>query len=238
VFESIRIRLQLRFKNRVCAASLLAESLRDVIKKEKATIKNNILILGIPRGGVITADVIAEKINAAAPNFDIVIPRRLAAPHNEELAIGAVMEDGSTYLDEHLIKVLEIQSKYLEKVKKEQIDEIRRRSALYRRPGLDYKINSKTTVILADDGAATGATIIAAARWIRKTHNPKQLIIALPITPKDTVSLLKKEADHVEVITSPSTPSFRSVGQYYQDFNPVTDEQVIGIMRRRDGPLT
>jgi putative phosphoribosyl transferase len=233
MFESIINKFQLRFKDRTWAANLLAQSLKDFMKKERLTIHDDIVILGVPRGGVITAHVIAEKLNAAA-GFDIVIPRKLAAPHNQELAIGAVMEDGTTYLDEHLIKMLEIQSEYIEKVKKEQIDEIKRRSALYRQGGLGYKISAKSTVILADDGAATGATLIAAARWIRKNYGPKKLIVALPIAPKDTVSLLKKEADLVEVITSPFTSNFKSVGQYYQDFNPVTDERVIDIMKDRN----
>jgi putative phosphoribosyl transferase len=232
MFESLINKFQLRLKDRTSAGNLLAESLKDFMKKERLTDDDDIVILGIPRGGVITADVIAQKLNAA--KFDIVIPRKLAAPHNQELAIGAVVEDGTTYLNENLIKMLEIQSEYLEKVKKEQIDEIRRRIGLYRQPGLGYNISAGSIVILADDGAATGATLIAAARWIRKNYGPKKLIIALPIAPKDTVSLLKKEADHVEVITSPFTSNFRSVGQYYRDFNPVTDEQVIGIMKNRN----
>ena len=233
MFESLINKFQLRLKDRTSAGNLLAGSLKDFMKKERLTEDDDIVILGIPRGGVITADVIAKKLNTAV-KFDIVIPRKLAAPHNQELAIGAVVEDGTTYLNENLIKMLEIQSEYLEKVKKEQIDEIRRRIGLYRRPGLGYNISAGFIVILADDGSATGATLIAAARWIRKNFGHEKLIIALPIAPKDTVSLLKKEADHVEVITSPFTSNFRSVGQYYRDFNPVTDEQVIGIMKNRN----
>jgi putative phosphoribosyl transferase len=232
MFESLINKFQLRLKDRTSAGNLLAESLKDFMKKERLTDDDDIVILGIPRGGVITADVIAQKLNAV--KFDIVIPRKLAAPHNQELAIGAVVVDGTTYLNENLIKMLEIQSEYLEKVKKEQIDEIRRRIGLYRQPGLGYNISAGSIVILADDGAATGATLIAAARWIRKNYGHKKLIIALPIAPKDAVSLLKKEADHVEVITSPFTSNFRSVGQYYRDFNPVKDEQVIGIMKNRN----
>lgn len=235
MFESILNKFRLRFKDRTWAANLLAESLKDKIKKENAAVgnkENKIQVLGIPRGGVITADVIAIKLNPTA-RFDIVIPRKLGAPHNQELAIGAVMEDGTTYLNEALVKMLEIQSEYIEKVKKEQIDEIRRRTALYKEPGTDYNINTESIVILADDGAATGATLIAAARWIKKNQNPKQLIIAVPIAPKDTVSLLKKEANYVEVIISPPNSSFKSVGQYYKEFNPVTDEQVIHILESR-----
>jgi predicted phosphoribosyltransferase len=96
-------------------------------------------------------------------------------------------------------------------------------------------IDNTKTAILTDDGAATGATLIAAARWLKnKNYSSKQIIIATPVAPKDIVSSLKKESDHVVIILTPSNSSFRSVGQYYQEFNPVTDEQVIEIMKARN----
>lgn len=228
MFEAITRKFHFRFKDRGTAANILGESLKDRVKKEE---RGSIVVLGIPRGGVITADIVAKKISS--PLFDIVIPRKLTDPDNKEEAVGAIMEDGTTYLDEELINDLQIASEYLEKEKSYQIEEIRRRSSLYRTPTTtDYNLADKT-VILVDDGAATGATIIAAARWIRKTeHAPKRLIIAVPVAPKDTVKLLKHEADIVEVVTSPSS-IFHSVGQFYQDFSPVTDQQVMEIMRNR-----
>jgi putative phosphoribosyl transferase len=145
----------------------------------------------------------------------------------------AITEDGTTYLIEDLIKTLEIPTEYIEQEKAEQIEEIKRRSSLYRnKSDLDYNIDNKKIVVLVNDGAATGATLIVAARWIRKNYNPKRLIIAVPVATKDTVALLREEADHVEVITNPSTLSFRSVGQYYRSFEEVTDKQVIEIMKR------
>ena len=170
--------------------------------------------------------------------FDIIIPKKLCAPHSEELAIGAVMEDGTTYLNDILVKELEVSQEYIEKEKVDQILEIKRRSLLYRRKDYTarevYNIINGKTVILADDGAATGATVIAAARWIKKTNNLRsRLIIAVPVAPKETLNLLKKEADSIEVITSPSTSNFKSVEQYYQSFEPVTDQQVIQIMMRK-----
>lgn len=149
------------------------------------------------------------------------------------------MEDGTTYLNDELIRELEISQEYIEKEKIEQIEEIKRRYSLYRNVERrrEYQFGNKT-VILADDGAATGATIIAAARWIKKNipNNPKShLIIAVPVAPKPTKELLRRESDHVEVILSPSTFNFKSVGQYYQSFEPVTDEQVINIMERYRG---
>jgi len=175
---------------------------------------------------------VAKKLSTNA-DFDILIPRKLPAPHNEEIAIGATMEDGSTYLNETITDALEISQEYIEKVKREQIEEIKRRKAVYRKLGLKYDFNDKI-VILVDDGAATGATIIAAARWVRKNHNPKKLVVALPVAPKDVLSLLKDEVDYTEAITSPPTSRFKSVQQYYQQFDHATDEQVIHIMRSRN----
>jgi putative phosphoribosyl transferase len=113
----------------------------------------------IPRGGVITADIIAQKLNAS---FDILIPRKIPAPHNQELAIGAVMEDGTTYLNDELIRMLEISSEYIDKVKSDQIEEIKRRRLLYRNRSIEDNsslthdtISKNKTVILVDDGAAT-----------------------------------------------------------------------------------
>jgi putative phosphoribosyl transferase len=167
-------------------------------------------------------------------NFDIIIPRKLRAPHNLEIAIGAVTEDSTCYLNEDLIRHLEISQEYLDREKREQIEEIKRRTSLYTKFSLLNKVKDENeVVILVDDGAATGATIIAAARWLRRNHDLKRLIIAIPVAPKDTVSKLKKEADDVEVISSPSTVSFRSVAQYYKSFEQVTDEQVISIMKVR-----
>jgi putative phosphoribosyl transferase len=236
MFDSLLNKFHLRFKNREWAANVLAGSIKDLVKKEKIS-GNDIIVLGIPRGGVVTADIIAQKLDAA---FNILIPRKIAAPHNEELAIGAVTEDGTTYLNDRLIKMLNISQEYIEQVKSEQIEEIKRRHSLYHDKSVKDSsslaqaiINKNKTVVLADDGAATGATLIAAARWIKAKNISIQLIIALPVAPKEIVSLLKKESDYVEVIIAPSTSSFKSVGQYYQSFEQVTDEQVMEIMRRR-----
>ncbi len=233
IFDRISNKFQLKLKDRAAAANILAEALKDIIKEEQE--RKDSIVLGIPRGGVIVGDIIARKLSC---EFDIIIPRKLRAPHSEELAIGAIMEDGTTYLNDTLVKELEIPQEYIEKEKAYQIQEIKRRSSLYRRNAEEkekYKLrnNNNKYVILADDGAATGATIIAAARWIR-TNNPTSdmIIVAIPVAPRQTKALLKKEADHVEVITAPSTSNFKSVGQYYQSFEPVTDEQVINIMKR------
>ncbi|MGB7635349.1 MAG: phosphoribosyltransferase family protein [Nitrososphaeraceae archaeon] len=231
IFESISSKFQLKLRDRANAANILGQALKDVIKKEQE--RKGSIVLGIPRGGVIVGDIIARRLSC---EFDIIIPRKLRAPHSEELAIGAVMEDGTTYLNDTLVRESKVSQEYIEKEKAYQIQEIKRRSSLYRNSQDRYKLRNNKYVILADDGAATGATVVAAARWIKKknitTNNPKRLIIAIPVAPKETLNLLKNEADHVEVITSPSTYNFKSVGQYYQNFEPVTDEQVIDVMKR------
>lgn len=248
MFDSIKKKFQFKFKDRENAANILAAALEDFLEKEergREGERKNILIvvLGIPRGGVIIADIVAKKLKAS--DFDIVLPRKLRIPHNEEAAFGAIMEDGTIYLDDRLVKDLDISAEYIEKEKNLQLEEIERRKSLYRNTSkqqkerqLENKIiddNKTIVVILTDDGAASGATVIAAARSIRKKNsinNAKELIIALPVAPKETVELLRKEAavDHVEVVTAPSF--FNSVGQFYQNFQPVSDEQVVEIMKK------
>lgn len=246
MFDSIKKKFQFKFKDRENAANILAAALEDFLEKEergREGERKNILIvvLGIPRGGVIIADIVAKKLKAS--DFDIVLPRKLRIPHNEEAAFGAIMEDGTIYLDDRLVKDLDISAEYIEKEKNLQLQEIERRKSLYRNTSkqqkerqLENKIiddNKTIVVILTDDGAASGATVIAAARSIRKSFSPNnKLIIGLPVAPKETVELLRKEAavDHVEVVTAPSF--FNSVGQFYQNFQPVSDEQVVEIMKK------
>jgi predicted phosphoribosyltransferase len=206
----------------------LGESLKDVVSKQE---RSTLLVLGIPRGGLVTADIVARKLGAP---LDIIIPRKLTDIDNKEHAIGAVMEDGTTYVDEETVKLLCITQEYIEKEKAYQIEEIRRRNSLYRKSSTNYNFEDKI-VILVDDGAATGATIIVAARWVRnQPSNPKKLIIAIPVANKETAALLEKECDALEVTTKPSA-GFRSVAQYYQVFNQITDEQVVQIICNRRG---
>jgi putative phosphoribosyl transferase len=232
IFDKLSDKFQLRFKDRANAANILGAALMDNLKSREE--RQQSIVLGIPRGGVVIADIMARKLSA---DFDIIIAHKLRAPHNEEVAIGAIIEDGTTYLNEVVVKRLEIPKEYIEKEKSQQLEEIKRRTSLYRNnilKGYYHQIENRT-VILADDGAATGATIIAAARWLRATKNPARFIIAIPVAHKDTVNLLKREnIDHLEVITSPPTSNFKSVGQYYQSFEPVADEQVMKIMGKRN----
>ena len=180
ILNGINNKFQLKFKDRESAGTILSESLKTIIKNDE---RKNTLVFGIPRGGVITADIIARKLRC---NFDIIIPRKIRAPSNEEIAIGAIMGDGTTYLNEMIVKDLEISTKYIQDEKLGQLEEIKRRASLYCFGNREYtKLNninfSNKTIILVDDGAATGATIIVAARWIRVTKNPRRFIVAIPV---------------------------------------------------------
>jgi putative phosphoribosyl transferase len=231
MLDSLKNKFQLRFKNRIFAAKILAGALEDSLKKmkiNKAT--GSLLLLSIPRGGVIIADVVASKLPFNC-EFDIVIPRKLTAPHNQEMAIGAVMEDGTLFLNDELINELEIDKEYIEKEKIRQLEEIKRRKVIYlNSKEILYNIQNKI-VILIDDGAATGATLIAAARWIKK-QKPTKLLIAIPVTSKDIAEILKEESDMVVTATIPSAINFKTVGQYFQEFKPVEDNEVIEVITK------
>ena len=211
----------MKFRDRDDAGRILAERLVQRDHDQPA------IVLGIPRGGVILADIVASKLET---DFDIVIPRKLGAPDNEELAIGAVTEDGTSYINTYLINALRIKQEYIEEEKVRQIEEIRRRSETYRKQGLPYSIGGKKA-ILVDDGIATGATVIASARWVRK-RNPASLTIAVPVAPTQTVEVLEQEADSVVAVHT--ARDFGSVGQFYEEFAPVTDAEVMAIMRARN----
>lgn len=122
--------------------------------------------------------------------------------------------------------------------KSRQLEEIKRRVSLYygsSKTTRDYSNIMNRNVILADDGIATGATIIAAARWIRATRSPARFMIAIPVAPDNILNLLKREAiDHIEVLETPSVSEFRSVGQYYQNFEPVSDEKVVQVVQSKN----
>lgn len=213
-----------KFKDREHAAELLISKLNNEIKDE---ISKDVVVFGIPRGGVILAYTIYK--NRFANYFDIVIPRKLGAPNNKELGIGAIMNKDIVYLNEYVVKALRVSQDYIETEKESQIQEISRRSLLYRPKQNEYNIKNKT-IILVDDGAATGATLVVSARWIRKM-NPKRIIIAIPVAPNETVELLKNEVDQVVTILIPPTSNFTSVAQFYDNFEEITDDRVVKIMK-------
>jgi predicted phosphoribosyltransferase len=214
----------IKFKNRTSAGEILASVLTDFFKKEGRT--GLVTVLAIPRGGVIIGDAIASKFSQS--EFDIVIPRKLGAPNNPELAIGAVMQDRTAYLNGRLIQTLQVSTEYIDAEIDRQVQEIQRRMSLYRPASKPYNIAGRSVVIV-DDGIATGATVMVVAKWIKK-YDPASVSIAVPVAPEDTVAELSRQGNIVQVITTPS--SFGAVGQFYENFDQVTDEEVKEVARK------
>ena len=205
------------FKDRKTAGKLLARKLTEYRNKDS-------IILSIPRGGVIAGCEIAEEINIP---LDLIIPRKLGAPNNPEYAIGAVTINGEVYLNPQV----EVQKEYLEKEVYKQVQEIKRRMEIYRgnKPLPDLK---NKYVIIVDDGIATGSTILASVKFIEK-EGAKKIVIAVPVLPKDTLNRLLKRVDDVVYLSSPEF--FYAVGQFYEDFRQIEDEEVIEILN--EGPF-
>ena len=225
-FEDISS-LQLTFRDRAGAAQALGNVLKNTVKKVTKD-NSKIIVLGIPRGGAIVADIVSDKLDC---DFDIVFPRRITSPVNKENTIGAVMSDGTTYFDEFALGSLKVAQEYIQKEITIQLEEIRLRKELYRpnKSLEDYSIKDRV-VILVDDGIATGSTIIVAARWIKR-QNPKRLIIATPVSQPQAVDILKKECDIVEIVSTPA--NFGSVGQFYKTFEQELEDQVVDVLKRR-----
>jgi putative phosphoribosyl transferase len=214
----------IKFKDRTSAGEILADVLADDFKKTNEKVP--VTVLAIPRGGVIIGDAIASRFSRS--EFDIVIPRKLGAPNNPELAIGAVLEDRTVYLNERLIHTFQVSSEYLDDEIDRQVREIQRRLSLYRPASKPYNISGRS-VILVDDGIATGATVMVVVRWVKK-YSPASVLVAVPVAPEDTVAELSKEGVQFQVITTPS--NFGSVGQFYENFSQVTDIEVKEIARK------
>ena len=223
-------KFQLKIKNRESAGIILAGTLKDLLKKVAGS---NIIVVGLPRGGFVMAEIIARKLSC---NLDMMISKRLRAPHNQEIAIGAVAEDGTTYLNKTLIEELKISDEYLDKESSYQLQEIKRLTDIYYQ-GKKTFLEDKSftvndiTIVIVDDGAATGSTIIATSRSLRKKFNPKSIIVAITVSPRATIDLLRREGiDHVEVVTSSSDNNFRAIEQFYQNFDQVSDDEILDII--------
>lgn len=188
----------------------------------KAYAGQNPLILAIPRGAVPMAKVMADQL---AGEIDVVLVRKLRAPHQPELAIGSVNENGWTFISDYAASY-GADSAYIESEKRLQMDTIRKRRAQYTpiRPPIDP---AGRIVIIVDDGLATGATMIAALRGLRANH-PRRLVCAVPVAPPDTLEKVAEMADEVVCLEAPLT--FRAVGQFYQHFPQVDDDEVIRIL--------
>jgi putative phosphoribosyl transferase len=186
-----------------------------------------VVVLGIPRGGIEVAAAVAEALDAP---LDVVIPRKIGAPGNPELGLGAVAE-GVEVLDQHLIDLLGVSDDYLRTEIGAQEEEISRRSAAYRsdRPPVDLE---DRIAVVVDDGVATGGTAAAALRWAR-SRGASKVILAVPVAPAEAIRRLAAEADEVRVLATPE--QFYAVGQWYANFPQISDEAVVGLLSASAG---
>ncbi|MFZ9595279.1 MAG: phosphoribosyltransferase [Bdellovibrionia bacterium] len=203
------------FKNRVQAAEALSKKLSDYRGK-------NPLILGIPRGAVPMAQVLAQQLHG---DLDVVLVHKISAPENPEFAIGSVSEFGTVTISE-VAYLCEVPPGYLQKAADSEIHRLREKRKWISpvRPALSPK---NRIVIIVDDGIATGSTMLAAVRAIR-AQKPKRLIVAAPMGSPKAMDRFRQEIDELVVLEAPE--SFYSISQFYEDFPQVTDDEVLQIL--------
>lgn len=209
----------MRFRDRREAGTLLAEELTFLKGRE------DVIVLAIPRGGVVVGYEVAKSLEVP---LSVYITRKIGAPSNPELAIGALASDGSVVLDEGIIRQLAVSSEYVGEEKARQQREIERRLAKYSGgrplPELEGKV-----VVLVDDGVATGATMLATIRALQR-RELAQLILAIPVGPPDTVEQLSREVDMTICLSAP--PFFWAVGEFYDIFDQTSDEEVTSLLAK------
>jgi predicted phosphoribosyltransferase len=221
--DHTRYALHVRYRNREEAGMRLADALEGVHLVDRET---KPLVLGIPRGGIPVAAVIADRIGG---ELDVLVAHKLGAPGNPEYAIGAVAEDGTAIVDEKTVGRLGIPPEYVEDEKQRQQLEVVRRAETLRGGGGPTSMSGRVCVVV-DDGVATGATLEASLRLVVRA-DPNQLVAAIPVGPPDTIRRL---ASIVDVVVCPLQPAaFLAVGAWYDDFGQVSERTVIELLKRR-----
>lgn len=207
------------FTDRYEAGKILANELKEYINKP------NVIVLALPRGGVPVAYEVAEVLSAP---LDVFIVRKLGVPGHEELAMGAIAMDGEIVFNDEIMREIDMPKTAIDRVIKVEKDELKRRENKYRGSRPFPNLNNKT-IILVDDGIATGATMRAAIKALRH-HKPHDIIIAVPVAGKSTCDEMKHIADKVVCPLKPEL--FYAVGQWYQDFTQTSDEEVYGLLNK------
>jgi len=205
------------FRDRDDAARQLAARLKKLELHDP-------LVLGIPRGGVVTGAVLARELGA---ELDIVLSRKLRAPTQPELAIGAIGEDGHVYLSEMARAIPGVTDEYISQERTYEMEEIERRKKLFRsvRPAAS---SAGRSVILTDDGIATGSTMLAAIDVV-KAHHPREVVVAVPVAPPNRLGPIREKCDRLVCLHAPE--SFWAVGQFYANFKQVEDEDVLRLLK-------
>jgi predicted phosphoribosyltransferase len=205
------------FADRAEAGALLADQLADCRSRRP-------VVLGVPRGGVVVADVVARRLHA---QLDVVLARKIGAPRNPETAIGALSETGELLLNDLMVTTFKVTPPYIESRRRVAQAQIDRAQRVYRGLGPRLRLTDRT-VIVVDDGAATGATM-QAALWAVGQEHPEELIAALPVAPDDSLDKLALHADHTVCLCAAA--DFEAVAQFYRQFGAVDDETAIGLLR-------
>jgi len=209
----------LPFRDRREPGRLLAARLRRY--KERA----QTVVLGLPRGGVVPA---AEIASALRLPLDVIVSRKLGAPGNPELAIGAIAEGGAPYFNQEALSFTDASKAHVAQEVEHQRAEIARRQQRFR-DGRPLSLPERATVILVDDGVATGSTAIAAIRALRE-QGVGRLVFAIPVAAPDTVAVLRDMVDELVVLATPML--FWAVGAFYEDFRQVSDDEVVELLTR------
>lgn len=211
--------LNARFHDRVDAGRALTRRLQQYAQTR------HVLVLGLPRGGVVIAAEVAESLGAP---LDVLVIRKLGVPGHEELAMGAIGPNGVRVVNDEIVRDLAITQREIETVAREETKEQQRREALFRggRPPLQLK---GQTVILVDDGLATGATMLAAVKAARLLHAAR-VVVAVPVAAQSSIAAVRKEAD--EVVCVMTADPFVAVGNWYDEFDQTSDEEVIALLAR------
>jgi predicted phosphoribosyltransferase len=204
------------FRNRKDAGRRLARLL-------KGRPLHDPLVLAIPRGGVATGAALARQLGA---DLDVVLSRKLRVLLQPELAAGAVSEDGEVHLNPGVAEAFGLSADYLEDERRHQVAEIARRQQLFRAVRPKAPVAGRS-VIVTDDGIATGSTMIAALQALR-AQDPLEIIVAVPVAPPDRLVEVRRWCDEVFCPLTP--PDFYAVGQFYQDFTQVTDDEVVALL--------
>ena len=207
------------FRDRSDAGQRLASVLREHAHRP------DVLVLALPRGGVPVAFAVAQEL---AVSMDAFLVRKLGVPGQEELAMGAVASGGLRFINSDVIRELAISDEQIEHVAEREQRELERRDRLYRGDRPHPAVSGKT-LILVDDGLATGSSMRAAIRALRP-QGPSRIIVAVPVAAAPVCDLLRSEADQVVCLETP--PRFYAVGQWYRDFSQTTDDEVRDLLRR------
>lgn len=207
------------FKDREEAGQKLISKLQEYKKNPNA------IVLALPRGGVVTAFEIAKGLDLP---LDVIIPQKIGAPDMQEFAIGAITEDGQSFLNEDTISAYGISKEYIKQETEKKIKEAGRRAKLYRKnlPILNLK---NKIAILVDDGIATGATMEVSIKSV-KAKKAKKIIIAVPVIAPDSLQKIKKEVDEIIYLDAPQ--NFGAVGAFYENFEQVEDNRVIELLEK------